>query len=177
MDTQEIWKDIIGYEGLYQVSNLGRIKSFQSNRGIRSYDNILKLQKTNRKYLYVVLYKNKIGKIYTIHKLVMLTFKLNEKFDYKQVNHIDGYKENNYIDNLEWCTASENIQHAYDKGLIKSPKGENHGRSKLNENQVKQIRLDYKNKKFNQKQLSEIFNVTQHTIWRVINNKNWTHIL
>lgn len=166
---QEIWKDILDYEGLYQVSNLGRVKSLRFKK-----EKILKQQKNNYKYLQVNFCKNNNHKTHRTHQLVMLSFKLDKKFDYSEINHIDGNKENNTIDNLEWCTHKENMQHAIENNL--SNKGEKNGMSKLNEQQIRIIRLSYKNKYFNQTELSKIFNVKSNTISNIINYKQWNHI-
>lgn len=122
-EEKEIWKDIKGYEGLYQVSNLGRIKSLQRYRISKSGTNqnvnekILKQScgKTN-KYLNVTLAKNKKNKTFQIHRLAALNFIPNPN-NYPQVNHKDGNKQNNCVDNLEWCTCKENINHAWKNGL------------------------------------------------------------
>ena len=114
---KEEWKDIKGYEGYYQVSNLGNIKSFIYFNGHEYIyrERILKPQ--NNRYLTVRLAKNKKVKQYTIHRLVAEYFISNEdKKPY--VNHKDGNKYNNRVDNLEWCTAKENTQHAYNNNLI-----------------------------------------------------------
>ena len=107
----EIWKPIPNYEELYMVSNLGRVKSVKR-------DKILKEQLNERGYLRVSLSKNNKQKIYSVHRLVMITFIGYEEG--KQVNHIDGDKTNNRLDNLEWTTQSENMKHAYDNRLVKS---------------------------------------------------------
>lgn len=124
---EEIWKDIQGYEGLYQVSNLGRVKSLArlDTRGQRVSEKILKLGKHRAGYFRVNLYKNGKMKQYLVHRLVALAFIPNPE-NKEQVNHIDGNKQNNVIENLEWCTHSENIQHAYRTGLAKGLVGENH---------------------------------------------------
>lgn len=168
--VKEIWKDISDYNGLYQVSNLGRIKSFKRNREI-----ILKPFKNRCGYYQVDLNKNTKGKTYTNHRLVMFAFKLEEKFEYNEVNHIDGNKENNTLDNLEWCTRSENLKHAYNTGL-KSSIGENNSRSKLTEIQVKKIRFYYDNKIFNQSKLSKMYNVNKQSISNIVLYKTWTKV-
>lgn len=99
----EDWKDITGYEGLYQVSNLGRIYSCR-------YDRIL--TPSGDKYLHVVLSTNNKPKSVLIHRLVADAFISNPE-NKPQVNHIDGDPTNNVVDNLEWMTAQENINHAY----------------------------------------------------------------
>lgn len=103
----EQWQDIPGYEGLYQVSTLGRIKG---NRGIKS----LRIDK--RGYLTVWLCKDSIQKNYKAHRLVALAFIPNPE-NKATVNHIDGNKQNNCVENLEWATHSENINHANRTGL------------------------------------------------------------
>lgn len=115
---QEIWKDIRGYEGKYQVSNLGRVKSLP-----RTF-----IRKDNRRYVvkecilsnglasagyYTV---NLESKTHTVHRLVAETF-IDNNLNKKCVNHIDGDKKNNNIKNLEWVSYSENNKHAYDSGL------------------------------------------------------------
>ena len=114
----EIWKDIEGYEGLYQVSNLGRVKSIYGwcgNRFVKR-TKILKLKINNKGYTKVYLYKNKKSKMFFVHRLVAMAFVPNPN-NLPQVNHKDGNKLNNSIGNLEWCTCSENIKHAYKTGL------------------------------------------------------------
>ena len=108
----EVWKDIDGYEGLYQVSNLGRVKSLKNKK-------ILKYSKNYKGYCQINLYKNGKRKKYCIHRLVALGY-VNNILNKEQVNHIDGNKENNCVYNLEWVTCSENNKHAYKIGLNKS---------------------------------------------------------
>lgn len=119
---QEVWKDIKGYEGLYQVSNLGRVKSLPKyyKNNYLSQEKILKPHKRKDGYLIVDLYKNRIRKPFRVHKLVMINFiGESEKLD---INHIDGNKENNNINNLEYCTRKENMIHAVKLGLSKGCK-------------------------------------------------------
>jgi hypothetical protein len=114
---EEIWKDIKGYEGLYQVSNLGRIKSLSikvHNRVTR--EKIMMSQLSNSGYYYICLSNNKTKKYLFVHRIVALEFIYNPKCK-EQVNHIDGNKINNCIKNLEWVSRSENIKHAYKNGL------------------------------------------------------------
>lgn len=118
---EEIWKDIEGYEGLYQVSNSGRVKSLE-----RYKENHSKLQKVEEKiktvsidnigYYRVCLYKDNKLKNARVHRLVAQTFIPNPD-NLREVNHKDGNKLNNNIDNLEWVTSSENNKHAWNTGL------------------------------------------------------------
>jgi hypothetical protein len=107
---EEIFKDVKGYEGLYQVSNLGNIINSKNGRKI-------KLNITERGYYRVNLYKEKKENHFKVHRLVAIAFieNINNK---PQVNHIDGIKTNNNVSNLEWSTSSENIRHAINVGLI-----------------------------------------------------------
>lgn len=108
----EIWKDIEGFEGLYQVSNLGRVKSLERvlNHGHSWKEKILKPQKHTGGYLFVNLCKDGEIKRGLIHRLVASAFIPNPD-KLTEVNHIDENKCNNNIQNLEWCTASQNINH------------------------------------------------------------------
>lgn len=119
---EEIWKDVVGYEDLYQVSNLGNIKSKErivknGNRIFFKKEKILTpfLQKTG--YLTITLLKDNKIKSHYIHRLVAIAFIKND-LDLEQVNHKDGNKENNNVNNLEWCSRSENIKHAIKIGLF-----------------------------------------------------------
>ena len=115
---EEIWKDIKGYEGLYQVSNLGRIKSFPRIGTQTKKERIKKFVKSFNGYYRVSLWKNGKSQVVSVHRLVVKAF-INNMNDNLQVNHIDGNKENNAIYNLELVTPKENIKHALDNKLIK----------------------------------------------------------
>lgn len=102
---KEIWKDKKDYEGHYQVSNCGRVKSIKFGK-----ERIMNLITDKWGYLYVNLYKNSIKKTYYVHRLVAEAFLLNPN-NYKEVNHKDECKTNNVVSNLEWCTASYNTNY------------------------------------------------------------------
>ena len=109
---QEVWKDVVGFENIYQISNYGRLKSFKNNKN--GY--ILKNNNKNGGYFSVVLeYKNKL-KHTKIHRLVAETFIPNPN-NYKIINHKDGNKQNNNVENLEWTTQKQNFEHAKKIGL------------------------------------------------------------
>ena len=134
----EIWKNIKGYDGIYKISNYGRVKNIKiyghyhirNNKIYKDYtyihkykqfrqNKVLKFISNTYGYLFVNLYKNNKSKMHTIHNLVAQHFipNINNK---EQINHIDGDKKNNHVSNLEWCTNSENIKHAYDNNLMNS---------------------------------------------------------
>lgn len=126
---KEIWKPIKDYEGLYEISNFGNVKILARNYTRYNYltkrYNIIKVKEKitqgtiNGGYRRICLTKNKVEKNKHIHKLVAEAFIPNPN-NYSYVNHIDGNKQNNYIDNLEWCTLYQNNTHAYKTGLRKS---------------------------------------------------------
>lgn len=97
---EEIWKDIEGYEGKYQVSNLGRVKSLLKN-GVNR-ERIMKQQKDKDGYMRIKLRKSKTQKLYGVHRLVAFAFIPNEN-NLPMVNHKDEDKANNFANNLEWC--------------------------------------------------------------------------
>ena len=104
----EEWKDVKGYEGLYQVSNLGRVKSLRRNK-------LVKLSKRGG-YLRVSFTVNYNSKWFSVHRLVAQCFLPNVN-NLPQVNHKDGVKTHNIVSNLEWCTNKENLRHAWKNNL------------------------------------------------------------
>lgn len=133
----EIWKDIPDYDGKYQISNYGRVKRLKRNVFVRvlgktveiSTPKILKLNLVKSGYLYITITANNTKRTLKIHRLVAEVFIPNPN-DLPEVNHIDGNKENNCVDNLEWCTHKENIQHALKNNLLNDRSGNNNANCK-----------------------------------------------
>lgn len=137
----EIWKDIKNYEGLYQISNLGRVKSF-ARKGTRTKENrILKNSKNPKGYPQVRLMKNSIGKIVSIHRLVAEAF-IPNPYNLPQVDHIDDNKENNCISNLQWITNKDNMAKAWKTGARSIEKTYKHGKDNHNARIVNQYDLN-----------------------------------
>lgn len=161
--TDEIWRDIDGYEGLYQVSNFGRVKSFH-----RSEELILTPAYDKDGYYVLVLKRNGSKQNVKVHRLVATAFIPNP--DGKpQVNHIDGNPQNNHVDNLEWVTGHENMQHAIYTGLI--PTGEKNYQAKLTNAQVRYIRSNPENMTVTQ--LAKFFGVDKMVISNVQLGKSY----
>lgn len=170
----EIFKDVKGYEGIYKVSNFGRIKSLGNNYNRK--EKILKGTNNGSGYFMVTLSKHGKQKTDLVHRLVAIAFIQNSE-NKKCINHIDGNKANNCVNNLEWITYSENNIHAYLIGLkIGNRKGEKNFFAKLNESQIIKIREMYSTGNYSQKKISEIYNCTSTNICLIVNRNIWKHI-
>lgn len=109
-EIKEEWKDIEGYFGLYQISNLGNIKSLGNGNSNNSKEKILKTAKLKNNYLRVILSKDGKRKTHLVHRLVAEAFIPNPN-NYEQINHRDEQKTNNASSNLEWCTPKQNTNY------------------------------------------------------------------
>lgn len=165
---KEIWKDIIEYENFYLVSNLGRIKSLRTTA-------IKKNSFNKKRYNIVSLSKFGEQKTKIVHRLVAQAFIPNPN-NLPQVNHKDGNKQNNRVDNLEWVTNRENRDHAIKNGLVANTRGIKNGMSILTETEVKIIRDLFFIKKLKQSEIGRIFNVSRQVIHHIIKNNTWRYI-
>ena len=122
--NKEIWKDIKDYENEYQISNYGKIRSLRCWTGhiYITRNKILNPSKNTKGYLQVQLCKNGRRKQCLVHRIVAETFILKPNEEQNVVNHIDGNKLNNNVNNLEWCTQKQNIQHAIKNELFNPKK-------------------------------------------------------
>jgi hypothetical protein len=183
MDNSEVWLDIKGYEGHYQVSSFGRVKSLarvvecRKDVFVNKKERILKPNKNKKGYLVVKLCKKVDGVCselnFICHRLVALNFLQNVE-NKPQVNHINGIKDDNRVENLEWATGSENVIHSLANNLKIPQKGSEHGNSKLTEEKVLEIRKIGRSKTL--KEVSKIYNVDISLISLVLLNKIWKHI-
>lgn len=179
-DMKEVWKDINGYEGCYQVSNLGRIKSLDrmTNNQYGEYfmkGRILKNSIIKDKGYCRVSLNNGNGKISKrVHRLVAEAFILNPE-NKPEVNHKDGNKLNNCVSNLEWCTNKENIEHSIRTGLKKHCNGCSNSSSKFTEEDIIFIRKNYKKRDpmYGGVALARRYSCCTQTIYDIVTKKHY----
>ncbi len=179
MEQVEVWKDIKNYEGNYQVSDLGRVKSLarivESRKGVfhNKKQIILKTFKNGDGYLKYKLCINGKEKSVIAHRLVANEF-LENPLNKPQVNHKNDIKDDNRVENLEWVTSSENVIHSLANNLKIPQKGSEHGMSKLTEKEVLEIRAIGRTKTL--KEVGKIYNVDLSLISLILLNKIWIHV-
>ena len=162
---KEIWKDVVGYEGLYKVSNKGNVYSIRSKMNLK--------QDKPKGYRRVKLYSKGNTKRIKVHQLVAKTF-IPNPMSKKCVNHINGIKHDNRVENLEWVTDLENRKHAKEIGLMK--KGEKHPMAKLSKEQVLEIRRLWATGNYLKIELSRMYKVDPTTIKNIVDRRQWKHI-
>lgn len=168
----EQWMPVTNYEGLYEVSNFGRIKSLPRKGSPRT--TIMQTCLDSNGYEQTAITKNKKSTSFKIHKLVAIAF-IEKTLTGYEINHKDGNRLNNNASNLEWCTRSENVKHSYDFG-IKCHKGDRQGTRKLCSDQVREITAKYKPRIYTRTMLAKEYGVTISCIKQVLNKKNWASI-
>ena len=178
---EEIWKTINGFNGFYQVSNLGTVRSIDRkiyNKGCRAWQNargcVLKPNYDKGGYTYVGLHDNESGKTksFKIHRLVAFAF-IEGFEDGLEVNHKNGIRDDNRVVNLEWITRSGNILDKYKRGY--RPVGEKNNSAKLKNEYIPIITSLY-DSGVSQNKLAKAFNVSQGTISHVIQRKHYGEV-
>ena len=178
---EEIWRSVKGYEGLYEISNLGNFRGLPrkltQKNGHPYYvtgKDIKGCISPVTGYRVVSLSDSETKKLKSIHRLVAIAF-IPNPLNKPEVNHIDGNKLNNRVDNLEWVTSSENQIHAHKIGLQPEMFGEGHPNSKLTETDVLKIREEYKNGKL-QREIAEEFGICRQNVSDIVNFKLWKRV-
>jgi len=164
------WRNVVGYEGLYKVSNYGEVFSEKrTNKGGLMSTNSLNA------YPAVVLYKKNVSRPFAVHRLVAQAFIPNPN-NKSAVNHIDGNKQNNWVKNLEWVTPKENGEHASINGLMARPTGEKNGSAKITEADVRRIR-SLRAQGLSQKEIAEQYPISRQTVQAIISGLKWGHVV
>jgi len=181
----EVWKDVLGYEGRYKISSFGRVRSLD-REFLRSDGVITSIKGKTRKthinddgYLVVGLRDGKREIKWKIHRLVVINFIPNSE-NKETVNHIDGNKQNNTPNNLEWATRLENSRHAWKTGLSKiydHQRGEGSHHSKLSEERVRELRESYSTGDYSLIDLAKKYLVCKSTVARIIKRESWKHVI
>ena len=179
---EEVWRDIKQYEGLYQVSNLGRVKSLErivtSRNQHKTFERTIKERILSpgidsRGYHMVSLNQGGDSDSRLVHILVAEAFVPNPQNKYS-VNHEDGNKLNNNVNNLTRATRSEQQLHAYKFGLI-SKKGSKNGRAKLSDGDVLSI-VSLSTQGYSYKEISKKIKASKYQISNILTGKTWTHL-
>lgn len=181
----EIWKPVKNYEIFYLISNLGNIQSLNRKvfvkREKKSFYSLkkgkmLKPKLTMDGYYEVTLFDSFGKRKYIRLHIIVLSNFIKKPIGDLEVNHKDGNKLNNHLENLEWVTKSENQIHAIKKGLICHQKGDKRWNAKITNEDAKNILKIYKLGEYSQAELARKYNVSKNIIWRLVNRKCWKHI-
>lgn len=170
--TSECWKSIAGYEGYYEVSDLGQVRSLPRKGSPRFF---LLRQGNKCGYRSVGFQIARVDSTFSVHQLVARAFIPNPR-DLFEVNHLNGNKADNRACNLDWCTRSENVQHAFDNGFKFGLKGESHPRALLTDEAVRQIRAKFRPRVYTRSMLAREYGVKPRTIKAVISRQLWGHV-
>jgi len=171
--VKEIWKPIPSYEGLYEISNTGKIKSLpKSGSGNSLSEKIMNDFDNGKGYRYITLTNKTKRRNFYVHRLLAESF-ISNPGKKPFVNHLDGNKANNKLSNLEWSTESENMEHASVLGLL--PSGEKNHLSKLKEIDIKQIRLLWQSGT-HRDIIKAKYSISYAQIHRIVNNQCWKYV-
>ena len=187
--AQESWRPVVGFEGYYDISSIGRVRGLdrvvkRDDRLLTIRGRVLKTHKSNagRGYLLIGLSRNNKIKMFSLLILnsafISAIAFIENKHGKPYINHIDCDTLNNCVENLEWCTAKENMRHAWDNGLMVLPPvfaGENHPQAKLKDNDVLEIRRRLSAGDLH-RDIAKDYSVSSGTIGFINRGETWTHI-
>lgn len=176
----EKWRDIPGYEGIYQASSLGRVRSLDRviehphTGSTRLRGKVLIQAPNGRGYLKVTLSRDNVKAQRTAHRLVLEAF-VGPAPDGMECNHRNGNKTDNRLSNLHWVTASENSRHALRTGLASGKSGEDNGNAKLSPEIAEMIRKIYALNQFTMEEIGLMWGVSHQAIRDVVRGKRWAN--
>lgn len=185
---REIWKPVVGFETSHEVSSRGRVRSLcrrfiggrtrldGSPSTMTAKGRVLSVRINKRGYAVVDISDQQRRRGRVVHKVVAEAFIGPAPSIKHEVNHLDGNKLNNCVENLEWCTPKENSQHAYDTGLKVPMRGTQHSTAKLDEQKVREVRTLLAHG-MSQRAIARIFGVTNPQIHRIAAGKSWVHVV
>lgn len=174
----EQWKEVVGHEGLYEVSDHGRIRRRGKSRNGYPDGRILEQNlaySVDNRYRRVLLCSHGTNERQSVHALVATAF-LGARPHGHEINHKNGDKRDNRVSNLEWVTRKENQRHSWDVLGRLVARGEQNGSSKLSVNQVRAIRKRYESGSVSQAKLAVQYGISQHQISRIVRRQNWQHV-
>lgn len=175
MHETEIWRPVVGYESRYEISNMGRLVCLFTRNQFGLYPCRREVHGSRYNgYIRVIIMDKRVGRSCPIHRLVAEAFLIRPEGK-TEVNHKNGKKEDNRLENLDWVTRSENIRHAHENGLMHPRRGEGCHLSKFKEWQVLEIRERFKNGEKTSEMAKE-YGVKHDTISYIVNRIFWTHI-
>ena len=167
--ADEIWKKILDFEDLYEISSYGRIRNIRTRR-------LLRWNITKFGYARVRLYKE-VSRSFFVHRLVGEAFVLGKTNERKWINHKNGIKLDNNANNLEWVTCSQNSKHAVATGLKRMPEGESHHNSRLKSTDIAQIIKLHLVEGISQREIARHYKINYQSIWAIFNRGGWKHVL
>lgn len=165
----EEWRSVPGFEGRYEVSSLGRVRNVKRRR-------LLLPSRSTTGYLAVTLFGGSVRKqSFKVHRLVLMAFS-GQQDTRLDVNHLDGNKLNNALANLEWCSRSENMHHAFATGLCVGAKGESNHQSKLTDQIVYQIRIRHFSHNESPALIARDVGVSRPCVVLALSGETWKHV-
>lgn len=171
----EIWKPIGGYEGFYEVSNKGRIKSLgRKGSGCSGEDRIIRTPNGNNRYCtFAISIKGKRKQL-QLHRVVAIAFIPNTE-NKPEVNHINAVKTDNTVENLEWCSSSENTIHGLGLGIMNTAKGTQKPNARFTEGEVKIIK-EKLSRGVKGSDIAKEYGVNKVLIYNIKSGKTWKHV-
>lgn len=166
----EEWRAIPGYEGIYEASSLGRVRRIVALRKARP-PGVLRQHQNNWSCMHLHLYKDKVATNFHAHRLVAAAFLGMSSLE---VNHKNGDRTDNRLENLEYVTRAENVAHAMRMGLV--ARGERNGASRLTIDAVRAIRSRYAAGGVSYWSLAREYGVTQMAVSKIVRRKTWAHV-